>query len=140
MSELVARVGAIMQGVEGVAEVLDNAFDKPAQDPAVVVEVTAEQPSGPQELPIIALPLGQKIAIGFHVAVGRNKGEAAIARDLALDLSRRGRVALANNPNLDGLCQDTLLGPTRVYYASWHGGDYVVAQMDLAALFEEELS
>ncbi len=140
MSALLDSLAAAMAAIPGVEETITNALDRPSKDSVVVVEFVGEVPSPPQELPVTSVALGQKVAIAFHVAVGRNRGDADAARDLAMDLSRKGRLALEKDNKLGGLVEAMELGATRFHYAAWHGADYAVAQLDLAVLTEEELS
>jgi hypothetical protein len=140
MSALLDSLAAAMAAIPGVEETITNALDRPSKDSVVVVEFVGEVPSPPRELPVTSVALGQKVAIAFHVAVGRNKGDADAARDLAMDLSRKGRLALEKDNKLGGLVEAMELGATRFNYAAWHGADYAVAQLDVAVLTEEELS
>lgn len=140
MSLLLDRLAAKMAALQGVEETITNALDKPHKDSVVVLEFVGEVPQLPQELPITAITLGQKVAIGFHVAVGRDQGAADAARDLAMSLSRQGRLALEKDNTLGDLVEAMELGATRFNYAAWHGADYAVASLEVAVLSEEELS
>ncbi len=140
MSALLDNLAAVMAAIPGVEETITNALDKPSKDSVVVLEYVGEVLQTPQELPVTSVALGQKVAIGFHVAVGRDKGEADAARDLAMNLSRKGRLALEKDNKLGGLAQAMELGATRFNYAAWHGADYAVAVLDVAVLTEEEIA
>jgi len=140
MSGVIDSLVAIVGSVEGVAEVQDNAFDSPQNYPAVMIDIPGERPLEPEELPVTSLDLGQKIDIGVAQEIGRDQGDARVARDLVLSLSRRIRSALEQNRNLSGACLQSQLGDTRMIYASWDGSNKAVAWLELAVQIEEELS
>lgn len=140
MSALLDSLATLMAAIPGVEETITNALDQPSKESVVVLEYVGEVPQPPQELPITSVDLGQKVAIGFHVAVGNSKGAADAARDLAMSLSRKGRLSLEKNNTLGGSVQAMELGTTRFNYAAWHGATYAVAVLDVAVLTEEEIA
>lgn len=140
MSTLLDSLAAKMAAISGVEETITNALDKPSKQVVVVLEYVGEIAQVPQELPVVSVALAQKVAIGFHVAVGRDKGAADAARDLAMDLSRQGRLTLEADNRLGGLVEAMEQGTTRFNYAAWHGADYAVAVLDVAVLNEEGIA
>ncbi len=134
-SGLISALVSLLQGIEGLEQVVDTAYGWPGSFPAAVVELAKLAAVAPQELGAAeVLKTTLTVTVINQIA---SQDAAASARDKALDLSLQLRKSLYANPTLDGAALAAKPGPAELSWQTRDTQDYVLITTQVIATTEE---
>ena len=132
---LVDGVVQLLQGVEGLAQVIPNAAELPNQSPAAMVDLKVMREDEPEEMgpdqPAIYNIVGVVLAVKYG-----HDNEASAARDTLVGLVRAAWAVLRQDPTLGGACLSSRVRPAEFGYHKMGGGNWAGAVLLIHCLEE----